>query len=44
MIPCDEFLIMKFPITPNMYGGIVKHHETISGGLRNHPSAVAIWS
>ena len=39
----DDYFIMPFnPVTYR--GGIVKHHETISGGLRNHPSALAVWS
>ena len=38
------FYYAPFLILYNIIGGFVKSHETISGGLRNHPSALAAWS
>jgi hypothetical protein len=37
------FYYVSFFILYNI-GGLIKAHETISGGLRNHPSALAVWS
>jgi len=41
--PLMIFYYVSFFILYNI-GGLIKSHETISGGLRNHPSALAAWS